>query len=200
VLGFQPDEVSSGLRATVDEREDMRRQLRADPDTRRRRRKTLIIAAIQLPIAILLIQLSLNVQWSFGTKAAVVVSEPREAQRATLGNLAMAATGLSLLGVSFLLLARSPFRMPVGERMFRLVWLGPIGRAFVRLSSRGVPHRATGTTAPSVAPVPTRPGDALGPGAAGLQRTEQPAKAVDRVESLEARVAALERWRDGSKP
>ena len=197
VLGFQADEVLHGLRATVDEREALRQQLRADPDTRRRRRRTLIIAAIQLPIAMLLIQVSLNVQWSIGTKAEVVVSEPREPQLATLGNLTMAATGLSLLGVSLLLFARSPFRMPLGERMFRLVWLGPVGRGFIRVSSRGVARRATGTTAPSVPPIPARHGNALGPDGAGAQRAEQPAMAADRVASLEARVAALERWRDG---
>ena len=200
VLGFQTDEVLHGLRATVDEREALRRQLRADPDTRRRRRRTLIIAAIQLPIAMLLIQVSLNVQWSIGTKAEVVVTEPREPQLATLGNLTMAATGLSLLGVSLLLFARSPFRMPLGERMFRLVWLGPIGRGFIRVSSRGVARRATGTAAASVPPIPARPGNAPGPGGAVAQRVEQPAMAADRVALLEARVAALERWRDGGAP
>jgi eukaryotic-like serine/threonine-protein kinase len=196
VLGFQADEVLHGLRATVDEREALRQQLRADPDTRRRRRRTLIIAAIQLPIAMLLIQVSLNVQWSIGTKAEVVVSEPREPQHATLGNLTMAATGLSLLGVSFLLFARSPFRMPLGERMFRLVWLGPVGRGFIRVSSRGVARRAAGTTAPSGRQIPVRP-EAVGPNVAATRRIEQPVAAPDRVALLEARVSALERWRDG---
>jgi RNA polymerase sigma factor (sigma-70 family) len=112
LLGFQPDEVLKGLRATVDEPEAQRQQLKADPDTRRRRRKTVIMALIQLPIAILLINLSLNVRFSLGTKAEVVQTEARQPTRATLGNLTMAATGLSLLGVSFLLLARSPFGCP----------------------------------------------------------------------------------------
>lgn len=48
----------------------------------------------------LLIQLSLDLRWSFGTRAAIVVDEAQEPQRATLGSLVMAATGLSLLGVS----------------------------------------------------------------------------------------------------
>src|SRR6185295_13955438 len=113
LLGFAPNEVLDGLRATVDERETMRQQLRADPDTRRRRRKTMILALIQLPIALLLVQMSLNIKWSVGTKAQVVVDErPTRSTPSTLGNLVMAATGLSLLGVSFLLLVRSPFRMP----------------------------------------------------------------------------------------
>lgn len=67
---------------------------------------------------------------SINTKAQVVVDDaPKHPSRATLGNLTMAASGLSLLGVSFLLFARSPFRMPVGERLFRLVWLGRDGAA-----------------------------------------------------------------------
>ncbi|HUQ81767.1 MAG TPA: serine/threonine-protein kinase [Gemmatimonadaceae bacterium] len=192
VLGFQPREIQAGLRATVDEHESMRQQLRADPDTRRRRKRTLIIAALQLPVALLLIQLSLNVQWSVGTKAQVVVDETARSQQATLGNLAMAATGLSLLGVSFLLFARSPFRMPVGERLFRLIWLGPLGRGFLRFSARGVTKRAEGTTmagvtSPSVARAPTSNG-------AGRKRAITPIPG-DRLAALESRVAELERWR-----
>jgi hypothetical protein len=198
VVGFQPEEVLNGLRATVDEHEAQRQQLGADPDTRRRRRKTLIMAAIQLPIAILLINLSLNLRVSLGTKAEVVATESRQPTRATLGNLTMAATGLSLLGVSFLLLARSPFRMPVGERMFRLVWLGPPGRWFIRFSSRGVAPRSTGTTGPVLARAPA---DA---DVGSVRRAATPVMAAtvtptDRVRSLEDRVTALERWRDGAK-
>ncbi len=199
VLGFQPEEVLNGLRATVDEHEAQRQQLKADPDTRRRRRKTLIMAAIQLPIALLLINLSLNVRFSLGTKAEVVETESRQPTRATLGNLTMATTGLSLLGVSFLLFARSPFRMPVGERMFRLVWLGPPGRWFVRFSSRRVAPRSTGTTAPAMARAPGGAHVAsLGHGAAPVVAAT--AMPTDRMRSLEDRVAALERWRDGAKP
>jgi serine/threonine-protein kinase len=200
ILGFSPPEVLNGLRATVDERETMRQQLRADPDTRRRRRKTLIIALIQLPIALLLVQISLNIKWSVGTKAQVVVDDrPARSTPSTLGNLVMAATGLSLLGVSFLLLARSPFRMPVGERLFRVLWLGPPGRAFIRFSSRGVDRRSGGKTAPSGVRVqtPFTPSTTTIPPVPPRAEATVPA---DRVASLETRVAALERWRDGTKP
>jgi serine/threonine-protein kinase len=195
VLGFQPAEVQSGLRASVDEHESMRQQLRADPDTQRRRKRTLIIAALQLPVALLLIQLSLNVQFSTGTKAQVVVQEGTRGQPSTPANLFMAATGLSLLGVSFLLFARSPFRMPIGERLFRVIWLGPIGRGFLRFSARGVAKGPTGTTVPgATAPAAaTRVSSSNGSG-----KTKRPVTPVpsDRVASLEARVADLERWRD----
>jgi hypothetical protein len=201
VLGFQPEEVLNGLRATVDERETVRQQLRADPDTRRRRRRTLIIAAIQLPIAILLISLSLNVRWSFGTKAEVTPTQASRPTRATLGNLTKVASGLSLLGVSFILFARSPFRMPIGERLFRVVWLGPPGRAFITLSSRGVVRGKTGATMPGV----TRASPGAASTAARRTSVAPPptpvvAPPTDHVASLEARIAALERWRDGVKP
>jgi serine/threonine-protein kinase len=199
VLGFRPDEVMNGLRATVDEREAVRQQLRVDPDTLRRRRRTRIIAAVQLPIAVLLIQASLHVRWSLGTKAEVVSTPATQATtRATLGNLVMAATGLSLFGVSLLLFGRSPFRMPVGERLYRLIWLGPIGRGFIRFSSRGVAPRVAGIAVVGT----TGAGSAVARGSSprsksnGAPRTTAPAP--DRVTSLEARVAALERWRDGA--
>jgi serine/threonine-protein kinase len=193
LLGFQPKEIVAGLRGTVDERESMRQQLRADADTRRRRRKTLITAAIMLPIALLLIQFSLNVRWTRSSDVGVVSQPAQQSVKSTPGRVTMAATGLSLLGVALLLFARSPFRMPVGERMFRVVWLGPLGETFLKLSARGVPRLATGTTIP---------------GATGPQRTEQQATRrtssgsqpapPDRIGSLEERVAALERWRNST--
>ena len=206
LLGFQPEEVLNGLRATVDEPAAQRQQLKADPDTRRRRRKTVIIALLQLPIAILLINLSLNVRFSFGTKAEVVQTESRQpAQtesrqpvRASLGKLVMAASGLSLLGVSFLLLARSPFRMPPGERMFRLVWLGPPGRWFVRFSSRGVAPPATGKTLPGRTRAPAS-ASSTPRVAAPIATPAAPPAPLDRMGALEARVAALEQWRDGAR-
>jgi len=197
LLGFQPEEVLTGLRATVDEPAAHRQQLKADADTRRRRRKTVIVALIQLPIAILLINLSLNVRFSLGTKAEVVETESRQPTRATLGKLTMAASGLGLLGVSFLLLARSPFRMPPGERLFRLVWLGPPGRLFIRLSSRGVAARTLGTTAPGLPRASADVGSARRTTAPAVAATATP---TDRMRSLEDRIAALERWRDGAKP
>jgi serine/threonine-protein kinase len=192
VLGFRPQDVSNGLRATVDERETMRQQLRADPDTRRRRRRTLIVALVQFPLALALLQFSLKPQWTIGGRQ--VTDPPPRSVRSTPGTLTMAASGLALLGVSLLLFARSPFRMPVDERMFRLIWLGPVGRGFIRFSSRGVAKSGTGSTVPGVtSPVAVPPRTSNG--------SSNPKRAVtpvpgDRVASLEARIAALERWRD----
>ena len=197
VLGFQPREISNGLRAHVDERETMRQQLRVDPDTRRRRRRTLIIAMVQLPVALALLQISLKPQWTFGGRDPN--DPPPPSVRSTPGTLTMAASGLALLGVTLILFARSPFRMPIEERMFRLVWLGPLGRGFVRLSARGVAKRVAGTTLPgTTSPAAAKPA----PLPAAAAPTRKPTTPVpgERVAALEARVAALERWREGSTP
>jgi serine/threonine-protein kinase len=196
LLGFQPREVTNGLRATVDERETMRQQLRADPDTRRRRRKTLIVALIQLPVALALLQISLKPEWKVGGRS--INDPPPRAVRSTPGTLTMAGTGLALLGVSLILFARSPFRMPVDERMFRLVWLGPVGRGFVRFSSRGIAKRATGTTVPgNTSPATAKASSPANPAPTPTRRPSTPVPG-ERVAALEARVAALERWREGT--
>jgi hypothetical protein len=197
VIGYRPDDVLNGLRATVDEREAQRQQLRADPDTRRRRRKTVIAAVLLLPIAFLLINASLNVGFSLGTKAEVVQTESRDATQRSLGRLVMAASGLSLLGVGFLLLARSPFRMPPGERLFRVLWLGAPGRTFVRFSSRNVAPPSSGKTALGLAGTRANVNIAEA-GRAAAPVVAMEATPTDQMRSLEDRVAALERWRDGA--
>ena len=196
LLGFQPQEVSNGLRATVDERETLRQQLRADPDTRRRRRRTLIIALVQLPVALALLQFSLRPQWKFGGRSAD--DPPPTPVRSTPGNLTMAGSGLALLGVSLILFARSPFRMPIDERMFRLVWLGPIGRGFIRFSSRGIAKRSTGTTVPGTTAPAIAKATSATPATAPPERRPSTPVPGERVAALEARVAALERWRESS--
>jgi hypothetical protein len=197
VLGFQPDDVLNGLRATVDEREAQRQQLRSDSDTRRRRRKTVIVAVFLLPIAFLLINASLNVRFSLGTTAEVTQAESRDTTQRSLGRLVMAASGLGLLGAGFLLLARSPFRMPPGERVFRVVWLGPPGRAFVRFSSRNVAPPSSGKTVPGLARARASANIAE-TGRAAAPVVAVTAAPTDRMRSLEDRVAALERWRGGA--
>lgn len=100
-------------------------------------------------------------------------------------------------GTSVVLLLKSPFRMPPGERLFRLVWLGAIGRAFVRFSARGVPTRASAKSAQFSARVAV--GSAAGPmRAAVVPARPVAATTVDRLGELEQRVGALERWRDGA--
>ena len=192
LLGFQPKEIVAGLRGTVDERESMRQQLRADSDTRRRRRNTVITAAIMLPIALLLVQFSLNIRWTVSKNVGVVSEPARQPVKSTPGRITTAATGLSLLGVSLLLFARSPFRMPLGERLFRVVWLGPLGEGFLKFNARGVERRTTGTTLPGSTGSQATARTFTAPPVVSLPTQAPP----DRIASLEDRVAALERWRN----
>jgi hypothetical protein len=91
--------------------------------------------------------------------------------------------------------------MPIGERLFRVVWLGPPGRAFITLSSRGVVRGKTGATMPGVTRASPRAASTAAP-RTGVAPPPTPVVAppTDHVASLEARIAALERWRDGVKP
>jgi hypothetical protein len=101
--------------------------------------------------------------------------------------IALVFAGFSLFGTSIVLLLRSPFRMPPGERIFRLLWLGPIGRGFVRLSMRGVKTRSGVVSArPRAVPVVIAPSAFTGP------PIHAPA---DPLAALEGRVKELERWR-----
>lgn len=85
--------------------------------------------------------------------------------------IALVFVGFWWLGTSFVLVLRSPFRMSPPERAFRLVWLGPVGRAAVRLSMGRKADRAPRGPAPRRADVPVS------------------------LAALEARVMELERWR-----
>ncbi len=171
IAGFSPADVHAGLLAVVDERATRREELRGDQRTRRARRRTVMIAIPQLLLSLLMIRaaLELRVRVDGG-------------YRLPLGGAVLAFTGMALLGVSVVLLIRSPFRMPPGERLFRLVWLGPIGRAFLRFAGRGARRSSgsAGSTTRRTAP-------------AGTPVTARPNGGDDRFRALEARIAELER-------
>jgi serine/threonine-protein kinase len=173
--GFTPRDVHKGLRAVVAERETHRTELRADPITRRARRRTLIAAVGQLAMATIMARWALEYRYvnAAGDRAIAVPG-------ATL-----IITAMILLGVSLALLLKSPFRMPIGERLFRLVWLGPIGRGFVRVAGRGKTRRPAAVPVAAVA--------AKSNGAAPVRVPTTPTG--DRVAKLELRVAELEKWR-----
>jgi serine/threonine-protein kinase len=175
LLGFQPAEVVKGMRAVLTERDSVRAQLRADVDTQRRRRTTLILASVQLPLSILLILGALARRTQIGPHSYQV----------GLDGMIMIISGVIMFGVSLMLFARSPFRAPLGERLFRLVWLGPLGRWFLRFSARNVQRPAGAASQPFV------------PVVAAVNNGGRPQGKETR--SLEARVAALEQWRDSIK-
>jgi serine/threonine-protein kinase len=187
VAGFAPDDVMRGFARVVAERTERREELRADADTRRRRRNTLRWAVAMLAMSIAMIAGFFRVRMSLGN-----------GQNYTpVSGLVLIFTGTSLLGTSIVLLIKSPFRMPPGERFFRRVWLGPIGRAFVRFGARSVKTRATSAVPrpkARVAPIPAQlPVSAV---AAPLKSAGD--ATGDRLRAIELRVTELERWRADS--
>jgi hypothetical protein len=175
MAGFSPADVVDGMRRVVAERVTRRDELRADPETRRRRRVTIRWGIGMLVAAVVFIRVAYGLRVPLG---------PQRYASPPLG-IALVFSGFALLGTSLVLLLKSPFRMPPGERIFRLLWLGPVGRGFVRLSMRGV------KTPSGVARSSAKPVAVVAPVTAPL-----PVRAVaDPMAALEARVGELERWR-----
>ncbi|HEX4936162.1 MAG TPA: serine/threonine-protein kinase [Gemmatimonadaceae bacterium] len=206
--GFTRDDVLRGMRDVMDERESLRAALRGDPATRRRRRLTVWVALLQLAGAVVLTWLGLRQRTQVGPTHYQVPP----------GSLVLLIVALAWVAISLVLLARSPLRMPVGERAFRRLWLGPLGRAFLTVAGRGIavgrgvpvtPLAAFSRSVPAPGPSsdtgPGRaPGRALRPpeassatpgtstGAGGASVADD---VVGAVERLEARVTQLEEWR-----
>ena len=156
-------------------------ELSADPAIRLARRRTLIAAVAQLVVAVVAFWAAMRLRHPRPDGHGYYVVFP--------GGLYV-LIAMILFGVSLALLLRSPFRRSVGERAFRVIWLGPLGRAFVRLSGR----RAWRRQAP---PQSVRSGVSR-----ETARVPMPSRAVtapDRIEALEQRVSELERWRQEAR-
>jgi len=179
VSGFTADAVHRGFVAVLGERKAQRDALRADPAARRARRRSVAILAVAPVVGFGMAWWALKMRKQIGPHSYQV----------PIAGMLLVFGGVALFGVSLGLLLRSPFRMPIGERLFRLVWLGPIGRAFIRAAGRGVAR-------PSSASGVSRVG-AVAPAQRPTVPVAKPAgaRAPDRVDALEIRVAELERWR-----
>jgi hypothetical protein len=97
----------------------------------------------------------------------------------------LVVSAIAMIGIALVLLFKSTVRMPPGERLFRLTWLGPAGRAFLRLAGRGV--RTTPTSGRRVS---------SGASAAAAPAESAPVSS-SRLDKLEERVAKLERQSRG---
>jgi len=141
MAGYSRDNVLKGMQDVVDERESLRAALRADPTTLRRRRTTLIVAFAQLAAAAVLLFAAFRqrVELSPGTYGS------------GLPGMIMLFSAMLMLGMGMALLARNPMRMSLGERIFRRLWLGPIGRSFLAVAARGVETGDGGPLTPLVA-------------------------------------------------
>jgi eukaryotic-like serine/threonine-protein kinase len=181
VNGFSADAVHRGLVAVLAERKAQRDALRADPAARRARRRSLGILAVAPVVGFGMAWLAFTMRKQIGPRAYQV----------PITGLLLIFGAVALFGMLLGLLLRSPFRMPVGERLFRVVWLGPIGRTFFRAAGRGVarPRSASGVSVADVSRSTNRPTPAA---------AKPAARAPDRIDALEMRVAELERWRQGS--
>ncbi|MEP6834385.1 MAG: serine/threonine-protein kinase [Gemmatimonas sp.] len=178
VDGFSADGVHRGLVAVVAERQARRAELHADPTTRRRRRRAFAVGIGGAALAYLMLR--------FAQQFLRTPLGPRS-YHVSLSGIIMIFAAAIVFGVSTAVIVRSPFRMPLGEGLFRIVWIGPLGRAFVRLAGVGLARVTTPSTS-SLAAVPRAP-DVRPP-------ASMPVAASDgRVDQLEARVAELERWR-----
>ena len=187
VSGFSPDAVHRGLVAVLAERTARRDELRADPAARRMRRRTLGFLAFSPFVIVGLGWLAFLRRRQIG---------PHRFQIGLTGAVLL-FVAIVLLGVTLGMLLRSPFRMSIGERLFRLIWVGPIGRAFIRLAGRGLArdgasgssgslrHASGGSSVRIALPGASRAGSSAGTGVV----------APDRIGALELRVAELERWR-----
>ena len=183
VAGFSDDEVVRGLSRVVAERSSRRQELRADAETIHRRRVTLGWSIAMLVMGLTMVQFAYGMRVQLG---------PHQYGNGPVG-VALFVTGVSLLGISAVLLLKSPFSMPPGERLFRLVWLGPLGHAFVRFAGRNVRVSVRGQAVrrSAATPPPVRLA------AVAPSTLEQPKNgaAPDRLVDLEQRVTALEHWR-----
>ena len=138
VTGFTPEEISSGLERVVDEYEIRRAELRADAQVLRNRRRTVAAALVMLVVAVVCFRFALNFR-QFVRPGLYEVG---------LWGTVLVAFSMFYVGVGLVLLFKSPLKMPVGERVFRLLWLSRFGRAFIRFGGRKVLAVRNGKTLP----------------------------------------------------
>ena len=192
--GYPVADLMRALQAVLDEAASLRLTRAGDPAVRERRRLTVRRAALQLVVAAAL----------FGVVLLLRVPNGVGGYRIGIVPGIALFTGLSLLGVSLVLFARSPVRMPLSERVFRAVWLGSAGRMVFRSAARRA-GLSSGVTLPNIthpdartAALPRTDPAAPRLAAPGVIPLTPPitAPTVAPASALEARVRALEEWRD----
>ncbi|MFN8669421.1 MAG: serine/threonine-protein kinase [Gemmatimonadaceae bacterium] len=197
--GYSRDEVFKGMQGVYDERESVRQARRADPATQDRRRKTVRLALAQLVVAIALAATHMFVRREVAPHQYAIPT----------WSTVLLFTGLALMGVSFALLGRSPYRASPPERLFRRLWLGKLGQLFLTWATRGAPSVVAATLTP-LGPISrvTRPSNASMPRTSSPPDAESSAREArdalrdgdtsvpqDALLHLEARVSNLEEWR-----
>jgi len=182
--GYAPGDVLAGFRSLLEERQLVRNVLVIDPAVKTRRRNTIIVAVLMIPLAILLVRTARGMRVQIGPTQ--FTSPPQ--------GIIMFYSALLLAGMSFVLLIRSPYRMPIGERLFRAVWLGPIGRLFLWSAIRKRNGAAPANTAPpqpsiAIARATPKPAPVIAPAIAATKTDPALTDRLDRIETLITRLS-----------
>ncbi|MDQ6612170.1 MAG: serine/threonine protein kinase [Gemmatimonadota bacterium] len=183
VAGFSPGDITRGLNRVVDEREQRRSELRKDTTVVAERRGTVLLALALLAGAAITFR-----------GAMLFRHETRPGMyNVELPGLALLACCIVMFGIGVVQLLKSPLRMPLGERLFRLVWIGFPGRAFFQFAGRkhqrrnaNARHHPTSknTVAHEVATPAAKQRPASLPAAVAVP--------LEKFDALEARVATIE--------
>jgi hypothetical protein len=190
--GFSVADVLAGLRGLMEEADSARAAAKLDPEVAADVRGNRRTALVMLVIAVV----STAVAWSLRTPL------PYGGYTSGARSLAFLFNGLASFGVSLVLLLRDPRRRGLGETLSRIIWLGGAGQAVLRFVMRGK-GRGTSTTSKSAMTVAPPAAGSVVVAGDSLRRHQQQhedhadAQAAGRLQELEDRVAALERWRDG---
>lgn len=194
-LGFDSATVLSGLGSVVDEAEGLRAAARVDAQRMVERRRTLRVALLMLGLGAISIMIAFSLRRQL----------PSGMYRIGYVGVTFLFNGLACVCVAFVLWLRSPMRMSMGERAFRLFWLAGPGRWLIRWSMRRADRGEGANTSSRSTMQSTKPSPR-----AGVRATTSPATAVasranadghldSRVDALEARVQALEARRNDSQ-
>jgi eukaryotic-like serine/threonine-protein kinase len=189
VRGFSLVDVQRGFGDLAAEREAEREQLRATPAVVTRRRRQ-VIAFLSVFVLSMILP-----RWVRATMATEYAPGMYQVSRP---GILILYSAYVMRGISIVSVLRSPLRRPIGEWLFGVFWMGPIGRGLLALFTRGVARPVgTGPTLPSLA---SRSGVSLSAarvGGGGAARTPPSSSTTPVQTTLEERVEALERWRAG---
>ncbi len=174
---FTIAEIQSGFAALLAEREAERAQLRADSAVVRARRKQVVMLGTMLVATV-------GIRWYVLQYMRTEYSPGMF--RVSMPGAIMLYSVYIIRGLAIVGLLNSPLRRGVGEALFRLFWLGSVGRTLLRVSGRGLRgDQATAFRATAPTPLVTKSAP-VAPSAVRPDTAEA---------TLEARVAALEAWR-----
>ena len=183
LAGFSPSDIRRGLLRVVNEREQRRNELKKDTVFLKDRRRTMRNAIA------LLIGAAIAFRWMLEFRHRVDDSY----YHVDPPGIVLVAISITMFGIGMVQLLKSPLRMPLGERLFRLFWIGYPGRLFLKLAGRKY-LKPTGysvhnsTANQSVASPTFTPQSKPRPAATPVAATVP----TDKFEALEARVAKLE--------